>query len=82
MRTGGGPHPIIFWQKAIDEVRAEKDRNIEIINDKSRSVQDEFQKLTNTTKDKISSITKEATHIPWTSQQKQYSTSQIKQSNQ
>jgi chromosome segregation ATPase len=39
------------YQKAIAEVRAEKDRNMKNINDKSRSVQDEILKLTRTTRD-------------------------------
>jgi hypothetical protein len=48
------------YQKAIAEVRAEKDRNMKNINDKSRSVQDEILKLNRTTRDEISTTTKEA----------------------
>jgi hypothetical protein len=48
------------YQKAIAEVRAEKDRNMKNINDKSRSVQDEILKLTRTTRDEISTTTTEA----------------------
>jgi hypothetical protein len=47
-------------QKAIGEIRAEKDRNMENINDKSRSVRDEFNKLTSTTEEAIVTIAKEA----------------------
>jgi hypothetical protein len=47
-------------QKAIGEVRAVKDRNMEVLNDKSRSMQDEFHKLTNTTEASITKIVKEA----------------------
>jgi hypothetical protein len=48
------------YQKAIAEVRAEKDRNMKNINDKSRSVQDEMLKLTRTTRNEISTTTTEA----------------------
>jgi hypothetical protein len=47
--------------KGIAAVKAEKVRNMEILNDKSRSIKDEFQKLTNTTEDSIRTIVKEAT---------------------
>jgi cell division septum initiation protein DivIVA len=47
-------------QKVLAAVRAEKDRNIEALNDKSRLIRDEFQKLTTTTTEEISSITKDA----------------------
>jgi hypothetical protein len=48
------------YQKAIAEVRAEKDRNKKNVNDKSRSVQDKILKLTRTTRDEISTTTTEA----------------------
>ena len=47
-------------QKVLAALRAEKDRNIVALNDKSRSIREEFQKLTTTTTDEISSITKDA----------------------
>jgi vacuolar-type H+-ATPase subunit D/Vma8 len=46
--------------KGIAEVRAEKDRNMTILNDKSQSIRDEFHQLTATTKESISKIEKEA----------------------
>jgi hypothetical protein len=48
------------YQKAIAEVRAEKDRNMKNINNNSRSVQDEMLKLTITTRNEISTTTTEA----------------------
>jgi hypothetical protein len=48
------------YQKAIADVRVEKDRNMKNINDKSRSVQDEILRLTRTTRNEISTTTKEA----------------------
>jgi hypothetical protein len=48
-------------QKAIGKLRAKKDRNMENINDKSRSVQDDISTLTRATKEEISTTTKEAT---------------------
>jgi hypothetical protein len=48
------------YQKAIAEVRAEKDRNMKNINNKSRSVQDEMLKLIRTTRNEISTTTTEA----------------------
>jgi hypothetical protein len=47
--------------KGIAAVKAEKVRNMEILNDKSRSIKDEFKKLTSTTEDSIWTIVKEAT---------------------
>jgi hypothetical protein len=46
--------------KGIAAVRAEKDRNMAILNDKSQSIGDEFHKLTVITKESISKIAKEA----------------------
>jgi hypothetical protein len=46
--------------KGIAEVRAEKDRNMATLNDKSQSIRDKFYKLTATTKESISKIAKEA----------------------
>jgi hypothetical protein len=47
--------------KGIAAVKAEKVRNMEILNDKSRSIKDKFQKLTSTIEDSILTIVKEAT---------------------
>jgi hypothetical protein len=44
--------------KGIAAVRAEKERNMEVLNDKSRSIRDEFHKLTSTMEDSISIIVK------------------------
>ena len=49
--------------KGVDAVRAEKVRNMEILNDKSRSIKDEFQKLTTTTEDSILTTIKDATDM-------------------
>jgi hypothetical protein len=46
--------------KGIAEVRAEKDRNMAVLNDKSQSLRDKFHKLTFITKESISKIAKEA----------------------
>jgi hypothetical protein len=45
----------------LKAVKVEKVRNMEILNDKSRSIKDKFQKLTSTTEDSILTIVKEAT---------------------
>jgi hypothetical protein len=47
--------------KGIAAVKAENVRNMEILNDKSRSIKDEFKKLTNITEVNIRTIVKEAT---------------------
>jgi hypothetical protein len=45
------------YQKAIAEARAEKDKNMKNINNKSRSVHNEILKLTRTTRNEISTTT-------------------------
>jgi hypothetical protein len=46
--------------KGIAAVRAEKYRNMAVLNDKSQSIRDKFHKLTVTTKGSISKIAREA----------------------
>jgi hypothetical protein len=46
--------------KALGEIKAEKERAIKTLNDKSRSLKEENLKLTETTKEEITSITQNA----------------------